>query len=355
MKLGIELDWQKAKFHMPIERIKLADRLGYDAVFTAEANGSDGLTPLAYVLGITERIGVGTHIAQTVGRSPVALAMAFQTMRHIGGAEREIVAGLGSASVAQAEAWHGQPWTPPYHRMKDWVAIMRKAFNGEVVEHSGKIISVPYRGSDAQGTEAPMKPILETDPKIPIVFGGTSELMLTLAAEIADGWMPMMYSPDIRDKYFELIKTGFAKRKNPPKLEDFPIWTHVDVLPTDDVKEAMRQFKNYTARWGGGWNPSGKQLNPFATYMHWRGYGEIQERLQELYLAGHEEEAANAVPDEFIDEGGWLFGSMDRILERWKRDFVDKGINFIVRTDNWPIAERSGDMVYEPIYRAARG
>lgn len=352
MKLGIELDWQSRHFHVPLERLKLADRIGYDVVFTAELNGSDALTPLGYVLGVTERIGLGTHIAQTVGRSPTGLAMAYQTLRHMAGPEREIIAGLGSAGPRSTMAWHGQPWTPPYKRMRDWVAVMHQTFRGEVVEYQGPTVTIPH--ADAGHEYEPYEPLLETDPSIPVIFGGGTELMLTLAAEIADGLMPLSYAPGMMEVYRPMIEKGFSRRKNPPKFEDFPIWTHCDVMLTDDVKEAMGQFKQYVARYAGGWTLNNKSVNVFANQLIWRGYGEVQKRVEELYLAGHIDEAEAAVPDELIDEG-WLFGPMPRILERWKSHWIDKGVNLIVRTDNWPTAERAGDDVYEPLIRAARG
>lgn len=352
MKLGIELDWQRRRFHLPHERLKLVDRLGYDVVFSAESNGSDALTPLAYVLGITERIGVGTRIAQTVGRSPAALAMAFQTLRQLAGPERAIIVGLGNANAHIAEAWHGQPWTKPQARMRDWVAIMRKVFAGGIVEHHGQTISLPYAGPGATGSYAPMTPLLETDPGIPIMCAGGTERMITLAAEIGDGVMPLSYAPGMLGVYRPMIANGFAKRANPPDIETFPIWAAADVIVTDDVKEAMRQFKNYTARYAGGW-PKGK-VNPFANQLIWRGYGDAQKRIEELYQAGYHDEAADAVPDEMIEEG-WLFGPLPRVIARWKSHWINRGVNLIVRTDNWPLARLSGDDVYEPLFRAARG
>jgi len=347
MKIAIEIDWQRKRFHMPLERVQLVDRLGYDMVFTAEANGSDAISPLGYVLGVTKRIGIGTRIAQTNGRTPAALAMAYQTLKHMA-PERAVVAGIGSSNPRQSEGWHGVPWTPPYWRMRDFVALMRQAFDGEFLERDGKAITVPYHRPGEAPEHPPSKPILETYPDIPIMFGGGTELMVTLAAEIADGILPNgSWSPGMMKVYGPMIEKGFAKRKNPPKLEDFPLWAHVDVLVTDDIKGSFDQFREYTARYVGGWIGVGG----LATHMQWRGYGEAVDRIQELYQAGRIKEAEAAVPEAYIDEC-WLIGPMDRILERWRSKWIDDGCNLIVRTDNWPSAKPAGNEVYEPLLKA---
>jgi alkanesulfonate monooxygenase SsuD/methylene tetrahydromethanopterin reductase-like flavin-dependent oxidoreductase (luciferase family) len=350
MKVGIEVDWQRRRFDINRERLQLADRLGYDMVFCAEFTGSDALTPLGYVLGCTDRIGVGTRIAQNTARSAPALAMAFQTLKQMGGG-REVIAGLGNSNPVATEAWHGAKWLPAGPRMRDYVAIMRKAARGEPVAHEGRAISIPYR----EPGEAPRHPqalasILETDPSIPIMFGGGTEYMITLASEIADGLMPNgSWSPGMMKVYRPMIEAGFARRPNPPKVEDFPIWAHVDVLVTDDVKAAMGQFKEYTARYTGGYQGEGG----LSTHLQWRGYGDAVQRITELYQAGRIADAEAAVPDEYIDEC-WLIGPMARIVERWRSRWIDDGCNLIVRTDNWPSATPAGDEVYEPLMRALR-
>lgn len=347
MKIAIEIDWQRKRFTMPRERIQLADRIGYDMVFSAESNGSDGISVLGYVLGCTERIGVGTRIAQTVARTPAALAMAYLTLKHMA-PERTVIAGIGSSNPRQTEGWHGFAWDPPHGRMQDYVTLFKQAFNGQPLQIEGKTINVPYREPGQPPKWPPNAPILEPEPDIPIMFGGGTELMTTLAAEIADGILPNgSWSPGMMKVYRPMIEKGFARRKNPPKIEDFPLWAHVDVLVTDDVKAAIWQFKEYTARYAGGWFGKGG----LATHMQWRGYGEALARIQELYQAGRIKEAEEAVPDEYVDEC-WLLGPMDRILERWRSKWINDGCNLIVRTDNWPSARPANNEVYAPLLKA---
>lgn len=349
MKLGIEIDWQRHRFNVNRERLQLADDLGYDMVFAAEAHGSDAISPLGYTLGATKRIGVGTRIAQNTSRTPAALAMAFQTMRHMA-PDREIICGLGSSAPTHSIGWHGVPWTAPYPRMKEYIAIMRKALAGEVVQFDGKIFHVPFHEEGKEPEFPPLKPLLDPLAPIPIIFGGGTELMLTLAAEIADGLLPNgSWSPGMMKVYGPMIEKGFAKRKTPMTLENFPVWAHVDVLVTNDIKGAMAEFKEYTALYTGAYGGKGG----LDTHLEWRGYGDAVVRIKELYAAGKIKEAEAAVPDEYIDEC-WLIGPMERILERWRSKWINDGCNLVVRTDNWPSAKPAGNEVYGPLIKALR-
>ncbi len=349
MKIGIEIDWERRRYDMPRERVELADRLGYDMVFTAEAHGSDGLTPLGYVLAATKRIGVGTRITQNVSRPAPLLAMSFQTLRYMAGPEREIICGLGSGNPAITEGWHGQAWTPAHPRMRDYVAIMRKAFANQPVAHEGGAISIPYRAPGQAPKFGAFAPLMESDDSIPIIFGGATELMMTLAGEIADGFLPNGgWWPGAMSFYGPIIDRGLERRKTPMKREDFPSWAHVDVVMTDDLKAGFAVFKEYVARYTAA-GPAGGHT----TLMEARGYGHLIARIQELYNAGRHQESYDAIPDEYIDDH-WLIGPLPRIVERWRTKWINDGCNLIVRTDNWPGAEPAGNEVYEPLYRALR-
>jgi alkanesulfonate monooxygenase SsuD/methylene tetrahydromethanopterin reductase-like flavin-dependent oxidoreductase (luciferase family) len=348
VKVAIEVDWQRRRFDVNRSRIELVDKLGYDVVFTAEANGSDALTPLGYILAATKRIGIGTRIVQNTARTAPATASAFQTLRHMAGPHREIVAGLGNSNRVRTEAWHGTEWTSPYWRMRDYVAIMRKVFAGEPVEHHGRVLSIPYVNADDSSRASSLRSMLEPDAPIKIMFGGGTDLMMRNAAEIADGLLPNgSWSPGMMKTLRPILEAGLAKRTVPVKLEEFPIWAHVDVLLSDDIKADMRQFKVYTATWVGS-HPGKGGLHE---QLVQRGYREAADRIRELWQAGHHDAAVDAVPDEYIDEN-WLIGPLPRVVERWKRLWVDDGCNLIVRTDNWPGAKPAGNELYEPLIRA---
>lgn len=345
MKLATEIDHLRPRIDVPIERIKKLDRMGYDAVFTSENTGSDVMTPLGYILGFTDRIGVGTSIAVTAARSPAATATAFLTLAQLGGSRR-VLAGIGNSSPLRAEGWHGHRWGKPATRMRDYVEIMRKVFRGDYpLTHPGKEIAVPYAETDGLGVDA-MSGILEPNPNIPIYLGTGSEKMVELTAEIADGWLSLGFAPGMMETYKPMLEKGFAKAGNNKSLDNFEIWSHIDVNVCEDIKQAMWPFKVFTAKLAGGWPVSGNQENIYKYQMIWRGYAEAQARIEELFRAGHEDEAAQAVPDEYIDDG-WLLGSVERIAARAKR-WRDCGpTGLIIRSQS--------DEVFGPIEKAIRG
>ncbi len=301
--LGTEVRWQDRRFQVPLERIRLSEALGYDAVFTAEGYGSDALTPLGYIAGHTRRLKLGTRILQVSGRSPAAAARALRTLDHMAGGGR-VMAGLGSSGPATVESLDGRAWGNPVARMRDYVAILREALAGDPLDHVGPEWAVPYRGEDAIGLKA--VPIgLETTGPIPVIIAASGPMMTRLAAEIGDGWMPSFFAPGILSSFTALLAEGFARSAAPKGPDGFQVWAHVDMLVDDDVRTAMRPFKEYTVQWAGMQRP----------FMVARGYQDLADRLAELTAAGRHEEAIAAVPDEYIDDG-WLVGPVDRIRQR---------------------------------------
>jgi len=191
MKLGIRLGYSGAEMRLPVEKVRLAERLGFDSVWTAEAYGSDAITPLAYLAAVTSRIRLATGIMQLAGRTPAMAAMQAATVDALAGGNR-VIAGLGVSGPQIVEGWYGQPWGKPYWRIRDYVAIMRKIFaREEPVTHSGREISLPYTGPGASGLGKPLKSILHMNPRLPIWLGTGSEANIKLTAEIADGWLPL--------------------------------------------------------------------------------------------------------------------------------------------------------------------
>src|SRR5437660_11984173 len=191
MKLGISIGYSGAELHLPMERIQLAERLGYDSVWTAEAYGSDAVTPLAYIAARTDRIRLGTGIMQLAGRTPAMAAMQAQTVDALAGGGR-FIAGLGVSGPQIVEGWYGEPWGKPYWRMRDYVAIMRKIFKREApVTHDGREIALPYTGTGAMGIGKPLKSILHMNPHIPIFLATGNEATVTLTAAVPDDWVDM--------------------------------------------------------------------------------------------------------------------------------------------------------------------
>ena len=213
MKLGLSIGYSGAEMKLPLARIQRAEELGYDCVWTAEAYGSDAISPLAYIAGQTHRIKLGTGIMQLAARSPANAAMSAATIDALAGGGR-FIAGLGVSGPQIVEGWYGEPWGRPYYRLKDYVEIMRKIFKREEpVVHDGKEIRLPYDGADATGVGKPLKSILHMNPDIPIYIGSGNAATVRLTAEICDGWLPLGLTPSSVGEYLPWLEEGFERAR----------------------------------------------------------------------------------------------------------------------------------------------
>jgi F420-dependent oxidoreductase-like protein len=330
MKLGLGIGYSGATLRVPIERIKLAEELGYDSVWTAEAYGSDAITVLAWIAASTTRIRLGTGIMQLAGRTPAMAAMQTQTVDALAGGHR-VIAGLGVSGPQIVEGWYGQPWGRPYWRLRDYIQIMRKINRRQgPVRHEGREISLPYTGEGSAGLGKPLMSILHTNPDLPIWLGSGSESTVKLAAELCDGWLPLGFVPGRMAGFRPWIEEGFRRAGHGKSWRDFEIQAGGRVMITDDIPASLRQSKPQIALYVGGMgHPT---MNFHNEQMRLRGYPEAAERIQELFLAGRKEEATEAVPDEYVEESG-LYGSPERIAKRWTA-WQESGITgFTVSTD----------------------
>jgi len=316
LKLGLFVEgYANPRLEIPIERIQLAERLGFDSLWTAEAYGADAITPLAFIAAQTQRIRLGTAVAQVAGRTPAMCAMQMATVDTLAGGNRAI-AGLGLSGPQIVEGWYGQPWGRPYYRLRDYVEIMRKVFQRkEPVTHDGRQFQLPYRGEGALGIGKPLKSILHTNPDIPIWLATGSEANVKLTAEIADGWLPMGFGPGMLEIYQAWLDAGFARTGGRRSLANLEIQAQTQAILTDDVQAALDSMKPMTALYVGGMGH--KNVNFHKEAMARRGFPEEAERIQELFLAGKRAEAIAAVPDEYLDAGA-LIGPTERIRDKWK-------------------------------------
>jgi F420-dependent oxidoreductase-like protein len=322
MKLGLSIGYSGAQLHLPVDRVQLAERLGFDSVWTAEAYGSDAITPLAYLAAVTQRIRLGTGIMQLAARTPAAAAMAIGTLDALAGGGR-VIAGLGVSGPQIVEGWYGQPWGRPYWRLRDYVAIMRKIFARKgPVQHDGHEIALPYTGPGAVGLAKPLTSILHMNPHIPIWLGTGGQSTVKLTAEVADGWLPLGFTPNRMKQFLPWLEEGLRRAGGGKSLRDLEIQPAVAVLLTDDVRAALQTLKPRVALYVGGMGHRSKNFHKQA--MIARGFGEAAECIQELYLAGRKDEAMAAVPDDFIDEGA-LVGPASRVRERY-RAWADSGV-----------------------------
>jgi F420-dependent oxidoreductase-like protein len=315
MKLGLSIGYSRAQLEIPVKLVQRAEELGYDSVWTAEAYGSDAVTPLAYLAALTKRIKLGTGIMQLAARTPANAAMSAATVDAMAGGGR-FIAGLGVSGPQIVEGWYGEPWGKPYYRMKDYVAIMRKIFKREgPVTHDGKEYALPYTGPGALGIGKPLKSILHMNPDIPIYLATGNESTVKLTAEIADGWLPMGFMPGAMDEYRPWLEEGFRRAGNGKSMKDFAITASVHVEVENDVKAALAKLKPEVALYVGGMGHKDKNFHN--DIMVRRGFGDAAKRIQELYLAHRKDEAIAAVPDEWVDMKS-LVGPPARIRERYR-------------------------------------
>jgi F420-dependent oxidoreductase-like protein len=317
VKLGLRLElYRAADLAVPMPQILRAEELGFHSVWTAEAYGSDALSPLAYVAALTARIKLGTSVVQLAARPPATLAMHAMTIDALAGGGRVII-GIGVSGPQIVEGWYGQPWGSPNARLRDYLTIVGKVLRREEpVTHDGPEISLPYRGAGALGQGKALKSIMHPSVPIPIWLASGGPRNTELCAELCDGWLPMGLGPRGMESYRANLDRGFARRSAPGPFE---IFTGCSVTFTDDVQGVLDAMRPLTAMYVGGMGSSTHNYHREA--MARRGFPEAAARIQELWLAGRKDEARAAVPDDYLEQTA-LVGSVARIKQRWERDFA---------------------------------
>ena len=329
MKLALGLDlYRGATMEVPVDQVRLAEDLGYHSVWTAEAYGSDALSPLAYLAALTSRIKLGTGVVQIAARTPAATAMHALTIDALAGGDRVII-GLGVSGPQIVEGWYGQPWGSPNRRLREYVSIMRKVIAREPLTNDGVEFPLPYTGPGAVGQGKPLRSILHPAGEIEIWLAAGGPKNTELCAEICDGMLPMGWGNDGPEVYGPHLDAGFAKRGGRPA--DFEIFGGVSVVITDDVKGAIDAMKPLTAMYVGGMGSATHNYHREA--MARRGYADAAERIHECWLAGDREGAIAAIPDEYHDDGA-LIGSPARIRERWESWTTMGFTGLIVRSED---------------------
>ncbi|MCZ6474157.1 MAG: LLM class F420-dependent oxidoreductase [SAR324 cluster bacterium] len=318
MRLGILAGYSGAQATLDMEMIQEADRLGYYAVWTSEAYGSDAVVPLAWIGAQTSNVKLGTAIMQIPARTPANCAMTAMTLDHLSGGRGLL--GLGVSGPQVVEGWHGVPFGKPLARTREYVSIIRTILAREQpLEFQGEYYQVPYRGSDATGLGKPLKSITHGRKDLPIYIAAIGPRNVALTAEIADGILPIFFSPERFAIYDEALRKGFAKAGSGKGYEKFDVAPSVTVVAGEDVDACRAKVKPMLALYIGGMGAKGK--NFYNNLARRYGYEEAADTLQELYLSGRREEAVAAVPDALVDEVA-LCGPRERIAERlsiWKK------------------------------------
>ncbi|MFZ4517318.1 MAG: LLM class F420-dependent oxidoreductase [Microthrixaceae bacterium] len=301
-----------------VERSQEAERLGFTSVWTAEAWGSDALTPLAYLAAVTDRIQLGTAVVQLAGRTPTATAMSAITLDHLSNGRLRL--GLGVSGPQVVEGWYGRPSDKPLARTREYVEIIRRVMaREEKLDFQGEFYQHPYSGPGSVGLGKPLKAI--THPlrrHIPIYLGAEGPKNVAQTAEIADGWLPLYYSPFRQDVYADQLahaKPGFQVAALCP----FKV-TEDDEPAT--IEDALSMTRAMLAFYIGGMGAKGQNYHTkLAARM---GLGDAAVRIQDLFFEGRRDEAIAEVPQEFADEIS-LVGTPARIADRvaaWKDSAV---------------------------------
>ena len=318
MKLGLAVEYAARGVDLPMERIKRCEEIGYDSVWTAEAYGSDAITPLAFIAAHTKRIRLGTGVIQLAARTPAMTAMQLGTLDALAGGGR-VIGGLGVSGPQIVEGWYGAPWGDPLERMRDYVSIMKKIFarDGPVV-HDGKEIRLPFDGHGSAGMGKPLKSILHFPEKPKIFLGTGARNSVIMTGELTDGWLPFGMRRHNVDLFKSWLEEGFRRAGNGKWYDSFEIQGTLPVLVTEDIKTAFQAAKPFVALYVGGMGHP--KLNFHKKRMIREGWGDAAERIHELFSAGKRDEAIAAVPDEYIDESG-LYGTPDRIKKQWRANY----------------------------------
>ena len=310
MKLGLSLGYWGAQ--PPTDLVPLvqeAERLGYDAVWTAECWGSDAFSPLVYLAAHTERIRLGTGIVQMAARTPTATAMHAVTLDHL--SDGRLILGLGVSGPQVVEGWYGRPSNRPLARTREYVEVLRRAFRrDDHLSFDGEFHQHPYTGEGSSGLGKPLK--VMTHPlraDIPIFIGAEGPKNVTQTAEIADGWLPLYYSPYRQEVYADQLAS---------RPDHFEIALNLAVTVTKDdsadaISAALLPIKAMLGFYIGGMGAKGQ--NYHTKLMARMGFEAEAHRIQDLFLEGRRDEAVATVPDGFADEIS-LVGTTERIRER---------------------------------------
>ncbi|WP_375500630.1 LLM class F420-dependent oxidoreductase [uncultured Jatrophihabitans sp.] len=320
MALGLSLGyWGREQPAGQAAAVALAEELGFDSVWTAEAYGSDALTPLAWLGAGTTSVRLGTSIVQMSARTPAATAMAAMTLDHLSGGR--FVLGIGASGPQVVEGWYGEPYPKPLARTREYVAILRQAFRREKVDIDGQHYQVPLQGGAGLGKSlrSTLHPVR---PDIPIMLAAEGPKNVALAAEIADGWLPLFYSPHDDAHYRAALAEGRARPEVHTRAEDFEVVCPVTVQVDDDVEAAADRVRPQLALYIGGMGAQGANFH-YEVFAR-MGYEAECARIQELYLAGQKDAAIAAVPLSLVEKVA-LIGPQAKIaddLAAWRESLV---------------------------------
>ena len=308
MKLGVHIGYWGLGLSSQdqLEIVQEAEKLGYDSVWAAEAYGSDTATVLAWLAGQTSKIRLGAGIFQMPGRSPAMTAMTAATIDQLSGGR--MVIGIGSSGPQVAEGWHGQRFAKQLQRTREYVAVVRKALARERLEFHGETLELPLPDGPGKALKLTIAPVQE---QIPVYLAAIGPKNTALAGEIADGWIPTLFSPEHVSELRPLLQEGADRVGR--SLDGFDIAPTVNAFVTDDLKAARDATRPFIALYVGGMGS--RKQNFYNNLVCRYGFEAEAKVIQDLYLEGKREEAMAAIPDELIDMVS-LCGPKDVVRDR---------------------------------------
>jgi F420-dependent oxidoreductase-like protein len=321
LKLGLSLGyWSGGPPPNAMETIREAERLGFDSMWTAEAYGSDALTPLAWWGASTETIKLGTAIMQISARTPAATAMAAMSLDHLCGGRTLL--GLGVSGPQVVEGWYGQPFAKPLARMREYISIVRRILAREgPVTNDGPHYPLPYPGGTGLGK--PLKSsVRPVRADIPIYLAAEGPKNIAMAGELCDGWLAMFYSPHSDDDYREALTEGLNRPGARRGADEFEVAAQVPFIVTDDIDATLDAVRPFYALYFGGMGAKGANFH--ANVPIRMGYEAEIDHVQDLYLSGHKDEAAAALPRQLLEQLT-LIGPADKLrddLQAWRESLA---------------------------------
>ena len=334
MKLGVHIGYWGLGLtaQQQLELVLEAERLGYDSVWTAEAYGSDAATILAWIAQATSTIKLGSAIFQMPARSAAMTAMTAATLDQLSGGR--MLLGIGSSGPQVAEGWHGQRFAKQLLRTREYIAVVRKALARERLEFHGETIDLPLPDGPGKALKLTIAPVQD---RMPIYLAAIGPRNTALAAEIADGWLPIYFSPEHVTEFRPLLEEGFARAGGGKGFGDFDIAPTVNVFVTDDVASARDAMRPFVALYVGGMGS--RKQNFYNALVRRYGFEAAAQEVQDLYLEGKKEEAMAALPGELLDKVS-LCGPPDVVRERLAV-FRDAGVGtLMVSPMSWSFADR---------------
>jgi F420-dependent oxidoreductase-like protein len=308
MKLGVHIGYWGLGLTSEdqLAIVQEAERLGYDSVWAAEAYGSDAATVLAWLAAGTSKIRLGSAIFQMPARSPAMTAMTAATIDQLSGGR--MILGIGTSGPQVAEGWHGQRFAKQLQRTREYVAVLRMALARERVVFKGETLELPLPDGPGKALKLTIGTVQD---EIPIYLAAIGPNNTRLAGEIADGWIPTLFSPEHVAQLRPLLEEGAAISGR--SLENFDIAPTVNLAISDDIEAARDVMRPVLALYIGGMGS--REKNFYNQIVQRYGFEDAAKEVQDLYLEGKKDEAAAALPDELIDKVA-LCGPPDRVRER---------------------------------------